>query len=229
MKILYSLAMILASAMTVNAQVTNYALELEPQGHVNCGSMPEMEGLASYTVQFWINPASWIEGAKLISLGNRFSATLGSTGEIIFTSGNTTLTASSSALKPGAWAQYTLVCDNGRASATVNGAEAASGTLDAIPAAAGEFVIGGGYTGRIDEIRLWKAVLADRYDRFMFNTINRWNPQWEDLYAYYKMDQDECADLVEYKAIEADEEPAFNNHGIISESGARRVNASDNT
>lgn len=75
MKILYSLALTLVSAMAANAQVANYALELEPKGHVDCGTMPEMEGLSSYTVQFWINPASWTEGASLISLGDQFGRT----------------------------------------------------------------------------------------------------------------------------------------------------------
>lgn len=229
MKILYSLALTLVSAMAANAQVANYALELEPKGHVDCGTMPEMEGLSSYTVQFWINPASWTEGASLISLGDQFAAQLGKTGEILFKSGGTSLSASSAALVPGNWVQYTLVCDNGRATAMINGAEAASGQLAAIPADAGEFTIGGGYSGRIDEIRLWKAVLADRYDRFIFNTINRWNPQWDDLHVYYKMDQDGCANLVDYKVIEAAEAPEFNNHGIMSASGVRRVSAADNT
>lgn len=157
------------------------------------------------------------------------AAQLGKTGEILFKSGGTSLSASSAALVPGNWVQYTLVCDNGRATAMINGAEAASGQLAAIPADAGEFTIGGGYSGRIDEIRLWKAVLADRYDRFIFNTINRWNPQWDDLHVYYKMDQDGCANLVDYKVIEAAEAPEFNNHGIMSASGVRRVSAADNT
>lgn len=223
--------MLLATVGAAQAQVTNYALSLDGESTVDCGIMPALDGLHTYTVQFWICPDKWTAGAAIVSRGGDFAATLGDAeGTVNMTVGSNTLALSSADLKAGAWAQLTVVCTAGSAVGYVNNVAAGSATLGTIPASGRALTLGGsGYTGRIDEVRLWKAALADDFDRFTFNTLNKWAPQWADLIAYYKMDQDLCTDaLVDYRILGHEAELDYNNHGIFL-GNARRAEATDNT
>ncbi len=227
-KILISAAILCGTLLSTEAQVNNYALQLAPQSSVDCGVMPGLDGLTSYTVQFWINPETWTPGASVFTRGDSFTATLGNTGTLNLSVGASTLALSSGDIKAGDWTQITVVCSEGAATGFVNGNEVASGTLGAIPADATAFVIGGEYAGRIDELRLWKAALAPDFEYFMFNTLNKWCPQWDDLLVYYKMDQDLCPDaLVDYRGI-YNPDATYNNHGLLK-GRVVRADASDNT
>lgn len=228
-KFLLLMAFTLVSIAGINAQVTNYSLKLDAQGSVNCGSLAKLYGKTSYTVQFWMNPTTWTEGATIYSQGDGFKAELGSANSVVFTVGTTTLTATSSSLTAGAWNQLTLVSDNGTASVLVNGTSVATGALTAVPSDESDFVIGGGtYSGRIDEMRLWAAALSSDYNYFINNTLNIWCPQWDDLAAYYKFDQDLCENIVDYKSV-YETDASYNNHGVMSSTGAAREEVTDNT
>lgn len=226
--LLLTIALMLLATFGMSGQVKNYSIDLSTDGYVNCGIMPELDGATSYTVQFWINPDVWTSGASIYSRGSDFKAMLGTEGNVTFTVGETSLGVSSDALVAGAWSQITLLCDNGEAKIFVNQNQLSTGTLAAIPVSESAFVIGGGYDGRIDEVRLWNAALSSDYNYFFNNTLNKWNPQWDNLVAYYKMDQELCPNLVDYKTLLA-EEGAINHHGIFSDSGVTRALAADNT
>lgn len=222
-------AIILGAASTMDAQVTNRALSFTANGTVDCGVMPALDDLQSYSLQFWINPSEWTKDASIVSRGDSFSAKLGANGQIVFTVGNNQLTASSDALKAGDWNQLTLICDNGTAQALVNGTAAGTAQLGTIPADNDNpLMLGGNYTGMIDEVRVWTDALNDdmkRFDYFVNNTLNKWCPMWSSLAAYYKMDQESCENLVDYKVID-NPLAEYNNHGILSE-GVSRVEANN--
>lgn len=216
---------IISSLGFTNAQVINRALSFTPEGTVDCGAMPLLNNLKSYSIQFWLSPDIWTPGATLMSRGDNFTVKLGEQGNIDFKIGETAVTATSSDLKSSEWNQVTLICEEGNVKILINGEESSDGNLGVIPSSNDEFKIGGGYTGLLDEIRIWDAALDEEmetFDFFTHNTLNKWNPMWENLVAYYKMDQKDCPYLVDYKGIE-DKVKDYDNHGVMSDGVSRVV------
>lgn len=211
------------SAGAINALPVNKALSFTSEGSVNCGAMPELKDLSSYSLQFWMSPDAWTEGATVFKRGDNFSVKLGADKSLVFTNGDNTVTATG--LKDG-WNQITLIVSNGEASVLVNSTEGGKGTLGTLEDTKRGFIMGGGYAGLLDEVRVWNAALNDemaRYDYFTNNTLNKWNPMWENLVAYYKMDQEDPDFVVEYKVLE--EPKAEDHHGVLSDSGVSYVAA----
>lgn len=224
--LLFCCAALLCS-LTASAQVKNYCLRLSPEGSVDCGSMSELDGAASFSFQFWMNADTWESGATLFSRGEDFNVKLGTTKTLKFTVGSKTLTATSDALLSNSWVQVTLLCDNGNAKVLVNKTQAATTTGCVLTESDAPFIIGGGFKGRIDEVRVWDATLAADYDYFTNNTLNKWVPQLDNLVAYYKLDQNLCPNVVDYKALFS---PAdYNHHGIMTATGVTREEVTDNT
>lgn len=219
---------IAATAGSINAQVVNRAVSFTPEGTVDCGAMPLLDNLKSYSLQFWLMPDKWTPGAYLLSRGDSFTVKLGEPGNIEFKVGDSSATATSSDLKASDWNQVTLICEDGNATMMVNGEEVSTGALGEIPVSTDEFMLGGGYTGLLDEVRVWNDALNEdmkTFDYFTHNTLNKWNPMWENLVAYYKMDQKDCKYLVDYKGIE-DKLKSYDNHGVMSD-GVNRVEANN--
>ena len=216
----------LAVPGVMQGQVTNYSLKLTSGGSVMSGPVNELDNTTSYTVQFWICPALWTEGAEVFSRGT-LKAQLYTEGTVRFTVGATTIDASSSLFAVGQWAQVTLVCDEGSATVLVNNSAVATGTLGAVPAENANLVLGTGFVGRIDEFRLWRAALEDKFVRFWNNTLNRYAPQWDDLVVYYKFDQNLCDNVVDYKTA-LTSSPTSNHHAAF-QSGASREAVTDNS
>lgn len=215
---------VLLSCGSINAQVTNRAIQFESTGTVDCGQVPGLDGLTSFTVQFWINPTQWTEGATIMSRGDKFSAKLGSQGNIVFTVGDKSVTASSADLKAGEWNGVMLNCANNVATTYINNVKSATATLDAVPQTDAALTLGGGYVGKLDEVRVWNDELSDDFDYFTNNTLNKWAPQWDNLLVYYKMDQKDAVDvLINYRDIFGSEQ-VWNNHGVMSD-GVTRVSA----
>ena len=218
---------LLALSLSASAQVDNLCLSLQPQSQVQCGAMPEMQALSAYTLQLWFCPDQWTKGAQLIGLDSAFGITLGDEGTIEAKLGGAAVSISNAQLKANQWAQLTIIVDGGTCTALVNGTQAATATADfALPAAAGEMTIGGNYKGRIDEIRLWSTALTADRDYYIHTTLNHWAPEADNLVAYYKLDQAQCADIVDYKSIFS---PSATNHHALMPQGAQRVSAADNT
>ena len=161
----------LFTVLHAQAQVDNYALSFSGNGSVRCGELVQMEHQTSYTFQFWICPTEWNEGAVIFKSGDSFSACLGTEGSIVFTVGETSLTATAKKqLSVGNWAQVTLLCNEGAAKVYANTVKCTSGTLAAIPETGSGLVIGEGFKGRLDEMRFWKIALSDEFDYFRHNT-----------------------------------------------------------
>lgn len=225
-KLLCTLVLIASFVPGMLAQVDNYSLRLTPDGRVNVYKFPELNDLSAYTIQFWMNVDNWTEGATIYSRGGDFAASLGAAGTVNFKAGGATLSATSQDLAAGRWAQLTMIADGTGARVLVNGTEAGTAaTAMTIPASTDDFVIGGGISGRIDEFRVWKAALSgDAYDGgyqyFIYNTLNKFNPQWSDLVAYYKFDQNLCKNVVDYTFTD--------HHGSFSTEGAGREVVTDN-
>lgn len=225
-KILCAIALVMGLAGSASAQVDNYALKLTPEGSVNVYKFPELNELSSYSIQFWINVDSWQEGALIYDRGGDFKASLGKEGTVNFQTGSTVLAATSADLAAGKWAQITMIANSSGAQVLVNNVQAGSiATAMTIPASEKDMILGGGMSGRLDEFRVWKAALSNAeydggYQYFIYNTINKFNPQWSDLVAYYKFDQNLCDNVVDYTFT--------NHHGSFSTEGADREIVEDN-
>ena len=212
----------------IDAQVINRAVLFSEEGTVDCGVMPRLDDATSYSIQFWMNPIEWKEGATLMQRGEDFAVKLGNPGSLVFITPGKSLNVSNEELGPEVWNQITLICNDGDAKVLINGKEAAQGKLSALKSHKESFKLGGDYSGRLDEIRIWDAPLdesMERFDYFTHNTLNKWCPMWNNLVAYYKMDQENCPYLVDYKAIETPD-LGYDHHGILSR-GVTRIE-SDN-
>ena len=226
-KLFLSTMLCLMTALTSQAQVDNMCLSMRPEATVDCGNMPELSGLESYTIQLWICPSEWTSGATLISWGDNTKVTLAQEGTVTAHLGAQSTDISSSALKTGQWAQLTLIIDNGQLTALVNGQQSATSTGNfSLPTDCAPMTIGGGYAGRIDEVRVWSTAINNEHDYYVNNTINRWVPEINDLVAYYKFDQSLCPDIVDYKALFAS---SLTNHHATMPQGAKREKVDDNT
>lgn len=211
---------ILFGSFPLKAQVDNYALKFDSEGHVSLGTINELNGLSTYTVQFWMCPSLWTQGATVLNRDNTFSIKLGEDGELIFIIGQESVSVNSSALIANNWTHVSLIVDNNDLCVRINNEIAKTETKPfIIPASSEPFVLGGNFSGRIDELRIWKGVLSSDYNYMWQNTLNQYHPQWKDLIAYYKFDQNLCPNIVDY---------TFHHHGSFSETGVSREIVSDN-
>lgn len=222
MKVLFSaLLFVLCGVANSYAQVDNYSLKFTSQGYVTFDCMPELNNLSSYTIQFWMNASEWNKGASIYSRGKNFEARLGDAKTLEFVVGDKLLRVFSDDLIVGNWCQISFFCKEGQGEISVNGVTVCdvNEILPVIPVTENNFILGGGFNGRIDEFRIWNTFLAKDYDYFRNNTLNKWVPQWDNLVAYYKFDQNLCENVVDY---------TFKHHGIFSTIGAERNVVTDN-
>ena len=215
------------SALSANAQVDNCCLRLAQNARVDCGAMTEMNSLSEYTIQLWLNPDTWTKGASLLAVGSDISLKLGSEGTVEAKLGASSVSITDGNLRVGQWTQLTIVVDNGQCKALVNGKGVCEAAGDyAMPAGCGELALGGGYSGRIDEVRLWSTALGEEHDYYIHNTLNKWMPEADHLLVYYKFDQDRCTDIVDYKPL-FDTGVQYNHHASMPH-GASRETVTDN-
>lgn len=221
-KLLLSAALAAASMMSVSAQVTNYALQFDNTGTVDCGEMPELDARDSYIIQFWFKPTQWTEGATVMSRGDQFRVSMGKEGNLLFKVGD--YAAQATGIPADQWSLVSL-----RRSASgnifING-KRKSGESAPFPTSAKDdrFILGGGFQGMLDEVRVWGTDITDRFGYFEHTTLNKWCPDWNDLIAYFKMDQELCGNVVDYRSLWSPRN-AWNHHGVISEKGVTRVKA----
>lgn len=208
------------SALSSFAQVTNYALRFEPSGSVDCGAIPELDNKGSYLIQFWMNPSKWTEGATLIQRGDDFKVTMGEVeGTLKFVAAGASYEASGIPINE--WSLISFRNNEGKV--YINGTRKSTPGLPLnVGKADSRLTLGGNYSGLLDEIRIWGSSLDDQFNYFEHTTLNKWNPYWNDLIVYFKMDQELCSYLVDYKGIYTPEAP-FNHHGVLSEKGVSKV------
>ena len=206
------------------AQVDNYCLRFTSgDGVVNCGVLSDVYPTKASTLQFWFCPEEWVKGAALVRVGS-FSVKLGDNHTLVFDDGTNYMIISSTAnISAGKWCHVTMRVDTDETSVSINNGKAR--TLDkhlTMPTTTYSLWLGGcGYTGRMDEIRVWRVKLNEDYNSFYNNTINKFAPQWASLAAYYKCDQEQCENLVDYSVK--------NRHnGTMSASGVQKELVTDN-
>lgn len=219
--------MCLFFAKNVQAQVDNYGIRLAQGGSVECGAMPELDEKKSYTIQFWLKPEAWESGSVILSRGDGLKIQTGAAQTVEIIAGSGSQSAKNTSLSAGKWTQLTFICVNNTMKILVNGRQvnSRSGNFE-IPADDAPFVIGGGFEGYIDELRIWNTDLSNEFNYFINNTINKYAPQLDNLVAYYKFDQNLCPNIVDYKALFKPSE--YNHHGIIR-GNVTRQKVTDNT
>ena len=215
--------MLFFASLCSTAQVTNNALSLERNGRVSLGVLPYDITDTGTTLQLWMNPQHWIPGANIVTWGESLNIQLGTPGQITIKCGDETMTFIDSNLATGNWSHLTLLMEGNCIRLLVNNANEQSGTLPTpftVPTRE-PLLLGGGFLGRIDEVRVWDFILPADYNRFWNNTVDSFNPQWEHLAAYWKFDQTRLESNV-YDYSE-------NGHnGTFSATGVKRTAVSDN-
>ena len=216
MKKILFLFLLAFAAMQIEAQVENRALKLTATGKVECGIIPEMNGIHSYTVQLWFKPTTWKADATLVERGNMRIALGASAGSLSVTVNGETNVFSSLAVANNQWQHITLINSKGRVKLRIDGKEAATcRTSDVGASMDAALTIGEGFTGLVDDIRIWNKALDATYDHFWNNTLNEFNQQIDNLLVYYKMDHEEwTASLVDYRSLWRG--ASTNHHGKIT-------------
>lgn len=203
MKKIFSTVFAFALASMLHAQSTNYAISnSDGTGKISAFTITELNNCNAATFQMWIKPTE-LSAAKLIKQDN-FSIELDGTGKILIKNGSTTAEASLNDIL-NKWSQLTIVIDNGNVKLYLNNNEVAvTGTVDTTIKAttlAREdkgCIIAEGLKGYMDEIRVWDIAL-EQDDFFWRNTLNKFNNNYNNLIAYWKCDQNQCANFVDYK------------------------------
>ena len=217
----YTIAFIISLiSLCSTAQVTNNAISFERNGRVSLGTVTTT---SSTTLQLWMNPLHWIPEANIVTWGNSLNIQLGTPGELVIKSNDDTLSFTDVNLTTGNWAHITLLLEGNSLSLLINNANQQNGTLSAaFTAPATEpLLLGGGFLGRIDEVRVWDIILPDDYNRFWNNTIDSFNPQWQHIAAYWKFDQTRLAtNVYDYSGK--------GHNGTFSANGIKRVTVTDN-
>lgn len=228
-KLLALVAIFAIATGVCKAQVENYCLRLSAGGSVDCGPMPELNGLSTYSVQFWFNAAQWTNGATLLSRGDGFSVKLGEANALNFKVGGQEFSIKRNNITANTWIPVTIIANGSRILVYISNTQVRSiSSQAAMPETGSNFIIGGdNYNGRIDEVRVWKDELSSDYEFFTYTTLNKWAPQLADLVAYFKFDQPWCPNVVDYKPL-FDTKQKTNHHGILSKTGAVREKVTDN-
>lgn len=122
-------------------------LRIAGSSSLNIGGRP-------FTFMMWVKPGATGNGS-LVDRAGSFSITLAGLAPVATVGG--VQIASTAALKGGSWNHIALVVrSNGRAELYVNGAPAGAGNA-ALPAQQGDIVVGQGFAGQIDNLRLAAA------------------------------------------------------------------------
>ena len=226
-KALLSFIVLCLSCASAWAQVDNYCIRLSNGGSVDCGAMPELDGQSAYTIQFWMKTGTWKDNAVILSRGDGFKIQTTTTNTIQIVAGGNSLAVTNSGLAPGKWTQLTFIYSKNAMKILINGRQAKSANGDfTLAEDDASFIIGGGFDGCIDELRVWKTAVNGEFNYFINNTINKFVPQLNNLVAYFKFDQEQCPNIVDYKALFKPSE--YNHHGVISGNVVREI-VTDNT
>ncbi|MGL4411056.1 MAG: LamG-like jellyroll fold domain-containing protein [Bacteroidales bacterium] len=227
-------ATLLLVSHNVSAQTTNYSLNLDGSGFVQMNSIEALDYSKPFTIQMFVNLERWSEGALLLSQKSSDAAIqlrLGrSAAEGIaldITSGQleSTLTCPISNYENEKWFQLTLTYDGASSKSVkfyIDGVLASEGIISGDNGLQNSYStstlrIGEGVEGRIDEVRVWSSILEVESLSWN-NTLSRFQVEREDLASYWRFDQDQCENIVDYKG---------DNHGVFV--NADRIETNDNS
>lgn len=214
------LLLLLSLCLSLQAQVDNYCLRFTDEaGVVNCGRIVTLKQTMSYTLQMWINPSEWKGGAALLRCG-AFSMRLGNDHSLLLNDGTGFFYATSDKLEAGRWTHITMRTSREDTTVYIDNSLVATFPMPLVfPCDVSSIWLGGGYKGRIDEVRVWRGVLSQNNESYWRNTLNELNPSWSSLLAYWKMDQEKCPNLVDYRGTR---------HGVLSAHGVVKEKVTDN-
>ena len=220
----YTIALILLfMSLCCTAQVTNNAISLERNGRVSLGTLQDITADDGITLQLWLNPQHWIPGANIVTWGENLNIQLGNPGQITIKCADEIMSFTDSNLATGNWSHLTLLLEGNSISLLVNNTNRQDYTFSqpfAIPTE-DPLLLGGGFLGRIDEVRVWDFILPADYNRFWNNTIDQFNPQWQHLAGYWKFDQTRLTtNVYDYSGK--------GHNGTFSASGVKRTPVNDN-
>lgn len=187
------------------SQTTNFALRFNGDGKVDCRTILDLNNLDLYSVQCLVNPSEWVENAYVFKRGNgdeEYSLRFGTSGQLIYKTATQEFIVAND-LPIGSWTQLTISAFANGIDVWTNGEKKwiANTGGAVIPETSEPFVIGENFKGRIDEFRFWKTEMpgAEPENLMFRNTVNKFHPKYDDLLFYYKFDQDQCEDIVDYK------------------------------
>ncbi len=218
-RFLLSAILLVCMAMGMVAQVTNYAIRFDKEGTVDCGPLPSLDDRSSFLIQFWINPSEWVEGAIIMQRGDGLKISLAEEGNVHFSIGGSETDLIG--VPTGEWSLVSYRNNDGIIYIN-NKRKGTAGNPMPVEPSNPSLILGGGYKGLLDEIRIWSSSLNDEFNRFEHTTLNKWCPNLNDLLVYYKMDNELCPNLVNYKDIFCPNSNEYNNHGVFSETGVTR-------
>lgn len=188
------------SYCTLFAQTVNYAIyNSNGEGYIEIATIGELDDSPEGSLQMWINPQEITSGAVLFEQSN-LSLTIDDHTLVLKSGSELAIVLCN--LPTNIWSQLTLTISDGNVKAFVNNEEQqVEGHLAAIfPKVTSGGIIGKGFKGQIDEIRVWKKAL-EQSEFYWRNTLNKFNSNYDSLIAYWKCDQDQCDYLVDYKFL----------------------------
>lgn len=190
----------LSGASSSYAQVVNYALELSSKGRVETLRPLEIEDGAPYTLQLSVKCEQWQQGSVIFSFGNFVIEQSANQGTLeISTPQGSRHQLSHFSLSKG-WTQLSFVATGNALNIWVNGelSDSYAGDYSWL-GGSNKVVIGGGFCGEIDELRIFgAAVQANNLSHF--NTLTHYHAAWDDMLLYYRFDQKSCEDrVVDYR------------------------------
>lgn len=201
------------------SQTINYSIDNpNGKGYIETPTIKELNNSREMTLQMWIKLKQSAPEQHLLTQNN-FSIRTGNNQDLIFQAGSQSVSIACS-LPLSEWAQLTVTFVEGTIKAYLNSIEqSVAGTLsETLPEAVSTCIIGKNFKGEIDEIRIWKKALGIK-DFFWRNTLNKFNPNYPSLVAYWKCDQELCEHLVDYQ---------FLHHGTFK-GDIKRKAVNDNT
>lgn len=201
-------------SFSLMAQVDNYALKLDGSTTCQVPTISELNVASQFTIQAWIKPVVWVSNATVFSqtdhAQNGISLQLGNQTdqELILNVSNgptTSISFKNTGVKINEWHQVTVVYNGAVSQKIVVYVDnvalplANTATIPSITASTNAIAqIGALFNGSIDELRIWSTALSST-DFYWQNTINQYHPQYDNLAAYWKFDQNLCSNIYDYK------------------------------
>ena len=149
---------------------TGFALELDGDDWVNCGTPPELVLTGDISITCWVNPAAFVGRQGFAGLDTGFVFKVHEGGVLCFTTpGISDMASAVSIIEAGVWQHVAVTFQPGQGEGIVfyiNGIETDRFTSSAINAGGGPFRIGSNQwsenlTGMIDEVRIYNHILTE--------------------------------------------------------------------
>lgn len=213
MKKLLLSVLISMSSLSGYAQTTNYALALNGADAVQVNNFSVLNSLSEFSFQTFLYLDEWSSNAVIFtqsSGNNSISLSLGNAPQegLLFTICNDgkSWTQALKNIQLKKWQNLSLVFNSGASDKICFYIDGKSQELVLssqnfpleLPSMQSPLLVGNNLKGRLDEVRFWNKALTQQ-ELSWNNTINAFHPQYDALALYWKFDQDQCENIVDYK------------------------------